>query len=155
MIKQKDLGEQMRKQCGREGEKRGLLSHFTLRGSQHVTRIRCTARHDWQWWALWAWDPAFSTPPNSPGQASLSLWQDVETSCQLKCDSLCLTLTHSPTHSFTCSFPLTPYLLTRVFSLTYFFLLIISASFPSLFISHSCLSSYSFALWQLLVVKSF
>lgn len=86
---------------GGRGEKKreGLLSHFRLRGSLHVTRIRCTARHEWQWWALWAQDPAFSTPTNSPSQAPLSLWQDEETSCQLKYDSLCLTLTHSFTRS--------------------------------------------------------
>lgn len=49
ITKQKDLGEQMRGLeavwgGGEKGE--GLLSHFRLRGSLHVTRIRCTARHE-------------------------------------------------------------------------------------------------------------
>lgn len=104
IMKQKELGDQKRElEAVWEG---GGVSHFTLRGSLHVTRMRCTARHEWQWWALWAWDPAFSTPPNSPGQASPSLWQDEETLCQLKCDSLPFihwlnqSLTPTPCRSF-------------------------------------------------------
>lgn len=141
ITKQEDFGEQMRglegvwEGGGEKGE--GLLSRCRLGGSLHVTRIRCTARHEWQWWALWARDPAFSTPPNSPGQASLSLWQDEETSCQLKCDSLCLTLTLSLTHSFTLFFLLESLCWSFVYLSPFFFmpffpLLVASASFPTL-----------------------
>lgn len=47
-MKRKDLGEQMMGlEAVWEGEKiEGLLSHFRLRGSLRVTRIRCTARHE-------------------------------------------------------------------------------------------------------------
>lgn len=132
----------------KEGEeKKGSLVHFRLRGTVYVTRMRCTARHEWQWWARWAWYPASTTPPNSPSQAFLSPWQDEETSCQLMCDSLTLT------HSLTRSLPLKPTFLLKFYVSFFPFLHLISLSSLS-FPHRSCLFAYWFALCCLSSVSS-
>lgn len=112
----------------------GLLFHFRLVGSLSVTRKCSAARHKWQWWVLWARNLEFSTLPNSPGYASLPLWQEDETSCQLKCDSLYFAFTHSSSHSRTHTFPLTSTSFGLFLCLESHFLICVIVSFVSFFL---------------------
>lgn len=79
----------------------------------------------------------------------LFLWQEGETSCQLKCDSLCLTLTHLPAHSLTLFLLLSSgFMWTSLLFNPYYFPWF---SLPHFLVpvSFSFVSLLSFALWHL------
>lgn len=119
----------------------------------------CTARQEWQWSALWALDPAFSSPPNSPA-GPLSPFDKMRrhgvswSLCLTHSLNLCFTFRHLPepsslppsSSSSTPSFP------SLISSKSCSFFL----SFVSwFFISLSCFSAHPFAPWHSSSIKAF
>lgn len=125
----------------------GGVSCPRLMGLFRVTRICCTARREWQWWALWAGNPEFSTLPNSLGEASFPLTRRGDVvSAEVRQS---LSYSHSFTSSFAHSFPLPLFFLLEFSCALLFFL---SVFFPLIFSlpgSFSFASFLSFALWHL------